>query len=193
MESILLVAPVTQPSRATNDSSHLTAEDPAIRVMTDFRRAIPAAIDARSFIDDAVNCMNRLRVDALLVKPGAGVSSAQRAVGLITYYDIERCRLHRCPSATAGKARVHVEDAMTWSAELSMLSYESLRSLKASNLYERFQGTGLTHMLVIETLGIGLVMARGLVSRAALTMRLHRPRVASATEIVTAGAIACAG
>jgi len=173
----------------TNDSTHLTSTDPAFRAMTDFRRESPIAIEASSPLDDAATCMNRQGVHALLVKRAFGVSLAQQAVGLITYYDIERCRLHRWPEATtsSGRAPVRVEDVMTSSDDLTVVSYDSLQSLKVLDLYKRFQGSGLTHLLVIEFLGVGLALARGLISRAALTMRLHRPRIADPRGIVTTG------
>lgn len=81
------------------------------------------------------------------------------------------------------------EDVMTSSADWPAVSYESLQSLNVSDLYERFQGSGLTHLLVIETLGVGLAVARGLVSRAALTMRLHRPRIADPLGVGRSGTV----
>jgi CBS domain-containing protein len=186
MESIWLLPPATRSTTyaigTANDSTHLTSTEPAFRAMTDFRRECPITIEARSLIDDAASCMNRERIHALLVKRAIGMSFAQQAVGLITYYDIERCRLRRCPQATtpSGKAGVRVEDVMTSSDDLPVVRYESLQSLRASDLYKRFQGSGLTHLLVIETLGVGFALVRGLISRAALTMRLHRPRCPSA-------------
>jgi CBS domain-containing protein len=189
----VLVVPTAgrSPVSAINDSTHLTSTDPAFRAMTDFRRESPVAIEARSQLDDAATCMNRHGVHALLVKRAVGVPLAQRAVGLITYYDIERYRFHRWPQATTpgGRASIRVEDVMTSSDDLTVVSYESLQSLKALDLYKRFQGSGLTHLLVTETVGVGLAVARGLISRAALTMRLHRPRIADPLGIVATGAM----
>jgi CBS domain-containing protein len=138
----VLVVPTAARSTvsAINDSTHLTSTDPAFRAMTDFRRESPIAIEARSLLDDAATYMNRHGVHALLVKRAVGVPSAQRAVGLITYYDIERCRLHRWPKATtpSERASVRVEDVMTSSDDLTVVSYESLQSLKALDFYKRF-------------------------------------------------------
>ncbi len=69
---------------------------------------------------------------------------------------------------------------MTPSDELPVVKYELLQSLTARDLYEMFQGTGSTHLLVVEDHGNESTVARGLVSRVALTIRLHRPRAASA-------------
>jgi hypothetical protein len=49
----------------------------------------------------------------------------------------------------------------------------------ALDLYQMFQGTGLTHLLIIETQGADSAVARGLLSRATLAKRLQRsPQVA---------------
>jgi hypothetical protein len=63
---------------------------------------------------------------------------------------------------------------MTPRNELSLVNYESLQTLTALDLYEMFQGTGLTHLLVVEMHGDDSAIARGLLSRAALTKRLRR-------------------
>jgi hypothetical protein len=61
--------------------------------------------------------------------------------------------------------------------ELPLVQYESLQSLTAYDLFEMFQGTGLTHLLVVETHGDESALARGLVSRATLAKRLRRASV----------------
>jgi len=103
-------------------------------------------------------------------------------VGLITCYHIERRHPQRLPPEAASRARsiIRAADVMTPWNDLSMLSYESLRSLTAYDLHRMFQGTGLTHLLVIEDRGDESAFARGLISRAALTIRLHRARTACA-------------
>jgi hypothetical protein len=46
----------------------------------------------------------------------------------------------------------------------------------AADLFERFQGTGLTHLLVIEMRIDDSAVARGLISRRALAKRLIQYR-----------------
>jgi CBS domain-containing protein len=105
----------------------------------------------------------------------------QQIVGLITHYDIERRQPHRSPQVGVSTAygEVCVGDVMTPWNELPLIKYESLQSLTASDLYEMFQGTGLTHLLVIEAHDDGSAVARGLLSRSALAKRLRRPRAVS--------------
>ncbi len=166
-----------------NDAAYLDSGDSALCALTDFRREHPLTVEASSSIDDALGDMNRLSIHALLMTRQATAAGIDRqVVGLITYYDIERRRPHRYPRAAAagGGRRICVEEVMTPSEELPLVKYESLQSLTARDLYEMFQGTGLTHLLVVEDHGYESTVARGLVSRSALTIRLHRPRAASA-------------
>lgn len=137
-----------------NDDVYLESNDSALCALTDFRREDAITVESESSIEDALADMNRLRVHALLVTRQEVGSFEQQVVGLITYCDIER----RHP-------------------ELALVKYESLQSLTAYDLYEMFQVTGLTHLLVIETHGDELGLARGLVSRATLAKRLRRALV----------------
>jgi CBS domain-containing protein len=186
MENVIVVpsqvrsaASVIERAAANNDA-YLESSDSAFCGLTDFRREYLITVEADSSIDAALDDMNRLGVHALLVTRQEVESMEQQVVGLITYYDIERSRPHRLsPAAVAGKPRaICVSDVMTPWNELPLVRYESLQSLTASEVYEMFQGTGLTHLLVIETDHNGLALARGLLSRATLAKRLSRPRVA---------------
>jgi len=125
--------------------------------------------------------MNRLCVHALLVTQEDLGSVNPQIVGLITAYDIERERPHRSPNTRGFNLHkpARVGDVMTPWNELSLVKYESLRTLTAVDLYEMFQGTGLTHLLVIELHGDDSAVVRGLLSRAALAKRLTHSRVAS--------------
>jgi CBS domain-containing protein len=150
-----------------NDDAFLEADDSAFYALTDFRREYPITVDADSSIDEALGDMNRLNVHALLVtREGPGGADPQ-VVGLITAYDIERSRSRR---------HAAVGDIMTSWNELSLVKYESLQTLTALDLYEMFQGTGLTHLLVVELQGDDSVLARGLLSRATLAKRLRGAR-----------------
>jgi predicted transcriptional regulator len=92
----------------------------------------------------------------------------QQVVGLITSSDIQHLRCH------PAKKQVRVEDVMTSWDELPLVRYESLQDLTAIELYRMFQGTGLTHLLVVEDHGSEAALARGLISRASLAMRLNQ-------------------
>jgi CBS domain-containing protein len=163
-----------------NDDAYLEHDDSAFCALTDFRRECLITVEADGSIDDARADMNRLGVHALLVtRESGGVAGIeQQVVGLITYYDIERIHPHRYPRATiADNGRIiRVAEVMTPWDELSLVNYESLDKLTAAGVYEMFQGTGLTHLLVIENRGDDSAVARGLLSRATLAKRLRRIR-----------------
>jgi CBS domain-containing protein len=162
-----------------NDDAYLESNHSAFCALTDFRREYPITVEADSSIDEALGDMNRLSVHAFLVTRQEVGDIEQQVVGLITYYDIERRRPHRYPQMAASSARSHIRvgDVMTPWNELPLVHYESLQTLTAYDLYQMFQGTGLTHLLVVETHGDESALARGLVSRATLVKRLRRARV----------------
>lgn len=165
----------------TDDDAHLESGVPVFCAFTDFRRDNPITVEADSSIEEAVGDMKRLSTQALLVTRQELGDIEQQVVGLITYYDIERRRPHHYPqtAAPSEQSNIRVGDVMTPWNELPLVDYESLKSLTADGLYTMFQGTGLTHLLVIETHGDEPALVRGLVSRAILASRLRRPRTAT--------------
>jgi len=164
-----------------HEDAYLVANDSAFCALTDFRRDFPITVEADSSIDDALDDMNRLGVHALLVTRQEVEAIEPQVVGLITYYDLERRRPHRYPQSAVSIERsgIRVGDVMTPCNELPLVHYESLQSLTAYDLYEMFQGTGVTHLLVVETHDDESGFARGLLSRATLAKRLRRTRAAS--------------
>jgi CBS domain-containing protein len=154
--------------KSAGDFSALTPEDSAYCALTDFNSDYPITEPAGRTVDDALNDMTRLGVHALVVTKPQPEGADQQVVGLITSSDILHLRSY------AAKDKVRVEDVMTSWDELSLVKYESLQDLTALELYQMFQGTGLTHLLVVEDHGSEAALARGLISRASLTMRLSR-------------------
>jgi CBS domain-containing protein len=166
---------------AANSDAYSASRDQAFFGLTDFRHEYLITVEADSSVEAALDDMSRLGVHALLVTRQEVESTDQQVVGLITHHDIERSRPHRSPQAAADDEHrvISVGEVMTPWNELPLVRYESLQSLSASELYEMFQGTGLTHLLVVESDDNGCVLARGLLSRATLAKRLQPPRAAS--------------
>jgi CBS domain-containing protein len=184
METSLLLPSVAQPAKSLNqrndlhEDRYLELNDSAFCALTDFERESPLTIEADGSIDGALLDMNRFGVHALLVTRQELGGIEQQVVGLITYYEIERKRPNRFSrdSGSSERSNVRVADVMTPWDELALIKYESLQTLTASDLYEMFKGTGLTHLLVIENHGEDAAVARGLLSRAALAKRLKDAR-----------------
>ena len=183
MDNVLVV-----PARAWSATSQLgrigkkedavlEPDDSAFCALTDFRFEYPVTVGPDSSMDDALADMNRFGVHALLVIRDDIDELEHQVVGLITHYDIEGRFPHRYPgSATRPHDGLRVSDVMTPWNELSLVHYDSLTDLTAADLFERFQGTGLTHLLVIEMRIDDSALARGLISRGALARRLSRYR-----------------
>ena len=161
-----------------NDACRLEDGDSAFHALTDFQQEYPIAVDVDTSIDEALAEMNRLSVHALLVTRGGFEGAEPQLAGLITAYDIARERPHSSSRTTwiTARKRVTVGEIMTPANELSLVKYESLQALTALDLYRMFQGTGLTHLLVIEPQGADSAVARGLLSRATLAKRLRGTR-----------------
>jgi CBS domain-containing protein len=158
---------------AVNEDTGLEPNDSAFCALTDFH----FTVGPDSSMDDALADMNRFGVHALLVIQDDVDDLEHQVVGLITHYDIERRNPHRFPgSAKRPHNGLRVSNVMTPWNELSLVHYDSLTDLTAADLFERFQGTGLTHLLVIEMRIDDSAVARGLISRGALAKRLSRYR-----------------
>ena len=143
--------------------------DSALCALTDFQQHDPITVEIDCSIEDALAEMRRWGVHALLVTQQERNRMDLQVVGLITHCDIER-RHRRHDHAALGESScaIRVGEVMTAWDELALVRYESLRSLAGRNLHEIFQGTGLTHLLVVEFRDDDSAVARGLLSRAAL-------------------------
>jgi CBS domain-containing protein len=162
---------------AVYEHAGLEPNDSAFCALTDFHFDYPITVGPDSSMDDALGDMDRYGVHALLVIRDDVDDLEHQVVGLITHYDIERRNPNRFPgSAKRPQHGLRVSDVMTPWNELSLVHYDSLTDLTAADLFERFQGTGLTHLLVIEMRIDDSAVARGLISRGALAKRLSRYR-----------------
>ncbi len=161
-------------SRRAAGEANLFPDDAALCALTDFRLEPPLTVTAARSGAAALEDMQRLGVSALLVTPEESGEPWQRIAGLLTRRDIARRR--RAGSSHDAAVAAHeprVADLMTPWDELSLVNYESLAQLTALELYEGFQGTGLTHLLVVECDDGEAAMARGLIARARLARRLR--------------------
>jgi hypothetical protein len=160
----------------------LSAIDTACSAITDFELDFPITVDRQRSVADAFNDMVRLGIHALLVTREGLRGIDPQIVGLITARQIQVAfrTLNRRSLLTPGVCRFpRVCDVMTSWDELSVVSYDSLRSLTARDLYETFQGTGLTHLLVVDVDAKDIAVVRGVLSRANLAERLRLAAIQS--------------
>lgn len=160
------------------EAAALRPADAAVAALTDFNRESPICVSPERIARDALADMARLKIHALLVvdpTPGA----RRELLGLLTTCAPGPRLGYRGPA-------LHVADLMTRREELALVHYDSLRALSVRDLHTMFQGTGLTHVLVIEGEGtkaanrargggLGgeqMSRARGIISRAGVDRRL---------------------
>jgi CBS domain-containing protein len=174
------VRPVASLNELVDDGAGLDLEDSALCVLTDFQQHDPITVKIDCSIEDALAEMSRWGVHALLVTQQALDGMDLQVVGLITHCDIER-RDRRRDTAAAEELNsvIRVGEVMTAWDELALVRYESLGTLAGRNLHEMFQGTGLTHLLVVEFRDDNSAVARGLLSRASLDKRQDHPPTAA--------------
>lgn len=177
-----MVTAASSYARSLASEGALRPDDPAVYAIIDFRREYPITVDADCSVDEALADMVQLRLHALLVTRQEPGGMDQRILGLVTAQALEenmrrRGRGRQRYSERPGDAPV--SGAMTPWNELSLLQYESLVPRTASELYDMFRGTGLTHVLVAESQHEEAAFVRGLVSRASLARRLRRHHAAS--------------
>jgi CBS domain-containing protein len=183
MDNATLVSSRVRPASSLRERIVAAEEDwgptnAAICALTDFQLDFPITVDAEASIATAFKDMTRLGIHALLVTRPALRGVAPQVEGLITAHDIDRTR----PKRRTYDCRAHlpshlrVADVMSPWDELSCVKYESLNCLTALDLYLMFQGTGLTHLLVVEVHYDEVTVARGVLSRATLAKRLGKFR-----------------
>lgn len=160
----------SEPNSQPNDS--------ALCVLTDFRHAYPITIEANFSVASARAEMQRLKVHAFLVTEASPEGPEQRIVGLITHYDIDKKYPNRSPPMRppAVSGSLPVSAVMTPWNELSLLDYASLEGKTVLDLLHMFQGTGVTHLLVVEMRPDDSAVVRGLISRSSLSERLQSGR-----------------
>ncbi len=164
------------------EAAPLSGADAAAYALTDFNRESPICVAPEYPVQEALEDMARLGIHALLVA-GAVPGGPRRVLGLVTSQRLQQREpiRRRLPGNSSGPLRV--EELMTPWDHLALVNYESLRSLTVSDLHQMFQGTGLTHVLVIEAAEEdSAAVARGLVSRAAVAGRLRQASEAEATS-----------
>jgi len=159
--------------RATPERT-LARSSSSVEAMTDFSAETPVCVSPGRHIDDALRDMIQAGIRSLLI-----VDEDEAAVlGLITAADILGTRPIQflqnplCESHPCRHKDIHVSDIMTPWAQLRLMDYHRLIAASAGDLADQFQGTDITHILVIERAVNGTCQVRGLLSRSRLLRQL---------------------
>ena len=139
--------------------------DPALRVMTDFLHDPPLTVPEHVSVEHAVDQMFRLGVRAALVVRDRHV------VGLLTATQAARHVRH----ASSGAHCARIAEAMTPTDDAPAIDWDTLGDALVADLIEIFDGTGVEHLVVIESHSATLSTVRGLVHRERLRRALSSP------------------
>jgi len=160
------VLPVRRPAEYYKE---LKSNDSAAHAMTDFTSKFAITVAPDRQIDAALNDMLRLSVRSMLVVRDDSV------IGLVTSYDIEGPRSVRFAERhdAARREDIKVGDIMTGWADLPTLAWQTVQTSKISDLLEIFEGIGVMHLLVVDSVANGAEVVRGLISRSRVERQLH--------------------
>lgn len=145
----------------------VTLENPALDVMTDFRRLTAFIATPGDTIKQAEERMIRRKVRLLFV-----MDSLDRVAGLITSTDIQGEKpMQIVQSRGIRRDEVLVADIMTPVDRLEAVDYDDIAHARVGHVLETLKSRGRQHALVIEHTE-GRQMVRGLLSLSQLCKQL---------------------
>jgi CBS-domain-containing membrane protein len=145
----------------------VTLDNPALDVMTDFRRMTAFIATPGDSIAQAEERMHRRKVKLLFVMDGE-----DRVAGLITNTDIGGEKpLQVVQSRGIRRDEIQVADIMTPVDRLEAVDYDDLAHARVGHVLETLKARGRQHALVIEQTG-NRQMVRGLLSLTQLCKQL---------------------
>ena len=145
----------------------VTLDNPALDVMTDFRRKNAFIATPGDSIAQAEERMHRRKVKLLFVMDGE-----DRVAGLITNTDIGGEKpLQVVQSRGIRRDEIQVADIMTPVDRLEAVDYDDLAHARVGHVLETLKARGRQHAIVIEQVG-NRQMVRGLLSLTQLCKQL---------------------
>ena len=150
------------------EARHLSLNDSATLVVTDFTREAPVTVTEDRPIDEALRDMIVAGVRALLVVRGDLVS------GLITSYDIQGERPLQILRATSYTRHDEIEvgHVMTPWDRVLKLNWSWVSSARLRDIVELLRSTDATYLVIVENVEHRGVFVRGLISRARVARQL---------------------
>lgn len=146
------------PLRMRPYQRRLKPTDPASHAMTDFLTDPPLTVAETVRVEDAIDQMFRMGVRAFLV------ARDRQVIGLMTAKQAARSPMHH----------LYVTDVMTPTDDVPAIDWSTLDQSHVEDLLEIFDGSGVEHLVVIESQSATLNSVRGLVYRERLR-RLTSP------------------
>jgi len=155
-----------QPSQPVPEK--VTVDDPALQVVTDFKRVTVIIVLAGDTVDEAHSRMIKRGVRLLLV-----VDQERKVVGLITANDI----LGEKPMQVIAQRSIRreellVRDVMTPRERLQVLDLAALRTAKVGHIVATLKAAGRQHALAVEIDDSGRQTVRGMFSATQIARQL---------------------
>lgn len=148
----------------------VTANSPALAVMTDLLRVKAATVHPQASLHQAEQTMIYLGVRMLLV-----VSDMPSIEGLITTNDLHGDRQMALVHERGVRwDELTVADVMTGLGRLDAIPFDAMRTASVGNVIATLKRFGRNHLLVVEG-GSGPQHVRGVISRAQVERQLGRP------------------
>lgn len=149
----------------------ITAEDPALSVMTDLARVPAVLVDPEVDIEAAMRIMIRRNVRSLFV---ANVDN--EILGLITATDLLGEKPLQHLQQYGGRRRdIRVRELMTPQAWLEVLPMAEVARARVGHVLATLQDAGRQHAMVVEDGADGRPFVRGVFSASQLEKQLGRP------------------
>lgn len=153
---------------AIADARHVTLDDPALAVMTDFRVTTAVIILPGDTVNEAHRRMIQRGVRLLLV-----VDQDRRVLGLVTATDVLGEKpLQAVTQRGVGRDELAVRDIMSQGDELQALRLEDVRSAVVGHIVATLKDAGRQHTLVVEREAHGREAVRGLFSATQIARQL---------------------
>ncbi len=135
-----------QPGTHCQHSEHLSIEDPALEVMTDFHKARPVTTFPDTLIDDALEKMKTRSVRLLLV-----IDEDNCVIGLITATDIQGEKPVQLVRTTgAAHSQLTVAMLMTPLENIEVLSMTAVRNACIGHIVTTLRDLERQHTLVVD-------------------------------------------
>jgi len=155
-----------QPSQPLPEK--VTVDDPALQVLTDFKRVTAIIVLAGDTVDEAHSRMIKRGVRLLLV-----VDQERKVIGLITANDI----LGEKPMQIIAQRGIRreellVRDVMTPQERLQVIDLDTLRTAKVGHIVATLRAAGRQHALAVENDASGRQMVRGMFSATQIARQL---------------------
>jgi CBS domain containing-hemolysin-like protein len=152
-------------------AKRVSLHDPALDVMTDFRRVRAITVPASVAMEYAAERMRANRVHLLLV-----VDETNRILGLVTSTDIEGDKPVRLVHDRGlRREEITVADLMTPRARLEVIEFDDVAHARVGHVVATLKAVGRQHALIVDRDAGGRQRVRGLFAVSQLGRQLGSP------------------